>query len=563
MGKEVGVFPLYCYLRRKELDQFSAIAFSLLFALIGSPLPEAPVSELSNFQFSGPVYGLLRHSKPDLSLREIDERISYHLKSKGPISAITSCASDLGVSLFFYSLSFEEMASTPSPFLASIKRTEAGKEAFELVLVQSQRDDAFLVYQFRGQQGWTSFDKNTFKRIFGGSLLTDQQKQADPGMSLTRKIQIFLIGFVIMLVIFKFNKRSSKSQAIVLGLIISCCLTVSGCESKNRSISSSAASTVSLVTPSIQLGVRSQLASIPVVFRFKTGESEFTIEEVVTDCGCLEAPQDVKGKKFSANSEFELNFTLRTGKQVGDQIHWARISGLSGDKTKVLESEVKYIVKVKPEVSPEHVVLRRVEGEDVFAADALIVMSQLRNAPDAKLQVDNPDYLPFKIFLKRSEQTFSAGAAATRDDRFHIKVEANAAEINQPERSREIEIYIEGHDEPAIVRVDFETVQPIGCDNENVFLGFVEKSSEIKSAIRLNNRTDSTLDVVLESDFNFHVEPGEQIKLAPGQNKIPLSWSSGSTTGRNEFILFAFPKSMPSSVTRIKLSWIVNAEEEK
>jgi hypothetical protein len=121
---------------------------------------------------------------------------------------------------------------------------------------------------------------------------------------------------------------------------------------------------------------------------------------------------------------------------------------------------------------------------------------------------------------------------------------------------------LENSDVPASAPVSFETIKPVESEADNKFFGFVSANEELEATIRLFNRTDRGIDVKLESIHEFESKIGHQIRLEPGLNKIPITWSASSTVGRNEFMLSIVPVGYQNSIIQVQLSWIVEMERE-
>ena len=333
------------------------IVINVLFAWIGFASDRGTGSELLCYQVSGPAYALLRNFAADLSLDNVDSQIFENLSTLGPIKAIIVCASSHEISLNERLSNFEEMIRTPTPFLAVIKRQEQSRDVFEFVLVEAMKGDSFLVYEFRSHRGWREYKLGTFKRLYAGSILTLGLPENSQN-SWIKRAQIFLFGFAAMFIFITLVKRRNRCPAFTLTMAV--CLVMSGCNQADHAQRS--AGNLSVLNPEISLGAKSQKEAISVVFRVKTGESELSLTEITTDCGCLQVPTGFHDKSFPPQSEFELDFTLSTGDQVGDQSHWARITGLAKGKSETVECGVNYSVIAKPEISPEPIVLRRIKG---------------------------------------------------------------------------------------------------------------------------------------------------------------------------------------------------------
>jgi hypothetical protein len=246
----------------------------LLFGLLVGwiVISHSPESELACFHVSGPAYTILRTSNTDLNLEEIDQQILKTLSTLGPIDSIIDCAASHGVKLFKHGSTFEEMVTRPMPFLAVIKRPNLETEVHEFILVDSIRDGSFLVYEFRTQRGWVTYNPETFQRLYAGILLS-RLEPARSQISFVNVIQIILIGIWGVVIAFAFVKRGTHYSALTLlpiALIFGCS---KGIHSDNNLL---------VLNPEIYLGNISQNESVPVIFRLKTGDSDFLLREIST-----------------------------------------------------------------------------------------------------------------------------------------------------------------------------------------------------------------------------------------------------------------------------------------
>jgi hypothetical protein len=176
-----------------------ALAFTLMSTLSYSLTfqSEAQDSMVSNYEFSGPLFALLRKYDSSVSLSHLDEM--YENSSGDPIYRMLDVSSKEGVAVTMRTLESQDVRRIPTPSLIVVKTLEEGRPVHGFILAEGHTEEGLLVYEFRQNLKWRYIPYAVLESQFTGTVVF--KKRSFFGFGFVELLVFLLVGLLMAFVI--------------------------------------------------------------------------------------------------------------------------------------------------------------------------------------------------------------------------------------------------------------------------------------------------------------------------------------------------------------------------